>query len=1503
MNSIGQQLQSVITSIFGRHRYSPKLWIHWLMTTLLIVQPALAPLGQTPVLRSTATIVRSDTPLKGAKKVINPVPVVVVPAASFELLPVAPDSIASAFGTSLANQTLPAPGLPLPTSLGNTVVIIRDSKGIERIAPEFFISPGQINFLVPADTASGTATITVVSGDGTNSEGTVQINAVVPAVFTASQDGKGVLAANAIRVKASGAQNYEPVFLFDAVTKRYFTRPLDLGPEGEHVFMEIYVSGIRRAPDPNNDGNANETVRVVLGGTSLVPQYVGRHSTFVGLDQINIEIPRTLIGRGRVNLAISGTGFPTSNLGEIELAGTQSNVSPMITGFSANTVLAGQSLTINGISFAPNPSDNIVHFGNAEASVISATPTQLGVIVPFGAESGAVKIQTPQGSSVSLTALTVRTSLSGIVQDSKRQPLSGVAVKLTGTTLSATTNAEGGFLLPDVPAGAAQIEIDSSKTTNLYEKLKLRTTVIAGRDNPLGQPISAQAIAGPMVVFGANNNDGSGTNPQIVTLDSAVGKATLEVQPSTFATFPDGTTRGNLTLTAIENSRVPVALPTGIFSKAMVQVSPFGTTLSVGAKLTFPNADGYGAGASMKLFRWEQKDASDKLGNFIEAGTATVSTDGQRIETAANAITEAGIYFAAQPQTTTTVLGRVVESDGTAPVRRVVVQAHGQSAITDGNGGFILRNLSAKSGEAITLDVTYLRPNNRVEKVQRANVIVNINNLTTIAPDIVLSASNTNRPPAIYAPSVLTVAAGGSLDTNLSVIDPDGNQTVQVNLSGVPFATLSNNGNGAYTLKLAPAADAIGNYSLTITATDNQNATTTQTIAITVLPSGPTIADFNPKSGAVGVTVILTGSTLKAGTSDPVVTFTGNGNTRITAQVTFSSSTEVRAIVPNGAISGAIELTTAAGRARTFSIFTVSNTQDFALALAPANVTTPQGSSATYIVQITSAQANFTQLVKLSLTGLPANVSASFNPEQITAGATSTLTITVGGTVSIGSYTPIIRGNTIIDGADTVRTTQASLNVQSGTQTALAGRVLSTLNEPIIGATISLDNKSTQSDAAGSFLLTGVTAGQNRALMVDGRTASAPNRTYPVITEAANIVAGKVNVIPDTYYLPPIDVAHDVEINPTQDTIATTPMLTGYKLMVPAGAKIRNLDGSPITRMSITVLPIDRIPAPLPATATTAMVLTAQPGGAVSDVPLPVTYPNMMHSDPGTRVELYSFEHKSVQWVRYGFGRVSADGRIVEPEIDPTTGKPYGLRDFAWHFITPPKKPRKPKKCTDCLCALTKAPVDLTTGNKIETMTDISFGGARGGLELTRKHTTNLALGGEVGRFGRGMKDNYSIKLTGLFQEGGAGRLVPAEDSEGQLFSFTSGAATGGEMGFTTNETTGQIGDVLTKKAGGVFEYRTRNGEVTRFDSTGKMIAMIDRNGNTTTLIYSGANLTKITDAVGRSITFTYSGSKVSLATDPLGRNWQYAYDGNERLISVTDPLGDITKYANQGLN
>jgi RHS repeat-associated protein len=673
--------------------------------------------------------------------------------------------------------------------------------------------------------------------------------------------------------------------------------------------------------------------------------------------------------------------------------------------------------------------------------------------------------------------------------------------------------------------------------------------------------------------------------------------------------------------------------------------------------------------------------------------------------------------------------------------------------------------------------------------------------------------------------------------------------------------------------------------------------------------TAPVINGFNPKQGPPGTQVTLTGTNLKVGNATPAVTFAGSNNARQQAQVISSTPTQVLATVPNGAQTSPIELTTANGLAQTSAPFTVQASQDFQLSAMPGTVSAVQRGTATQVVTITSSQADFSQLARLQITGLPAGVTGKFEPTQITVGAESTLTLNLTNVdLSPGALPFTVSATATIDGHDVERTFPSTLNVIAAGQTALTGRVLSTEQEPIIGATVSLDGHTATTDSAGVFLLSGVTAGQSRPVMVDGRTASAPNKTYPVIVEPASIIAGQVNTVPFTFYLPAIDIQFEKDVIPNQNTVVGNPRLPDLAMTIPAGANLRNLDGTPVTRVSISPVEPDRVPAPLPSNLSTNMVYTSQPGGAItmSNVAMPVVYPNLAGADPNTRIELYYFDHDTVTWRRYGFGRVSADGLRIVPETNPATGQPFGLPNFSWHFPNIGPFGNLGGCKGDCPKNRTNRVVDLSTGIKIEEATDVLFTGARGSLELTRTYTSDLAQTCDTCPFGRGATHNYSISLTGNFITGGAGRFRMPEEVTGHLFSHnqTRSAALGIPV-FTSRAQTSQLGDEVRRISGSVLEYHRRDGSFMRFDASGRLTSMTDTNNNTITLSYTGNNLTSVTDAVGRALTFSHdSGGRITQVTDPLGRTWNYTYgtiSGNATVLTqVKDPLQNVTTFSYQ---
>ncbi len=231
-----------------------------------------------------------------------------VSAASYLGRSLTAESIASAFGSGLATATQGATSTPLPTSLAGTQVAVKDSAGTERPAPLFYVSPTQINYEIPPQTATGPATVTATSGDGAVSRGTVQIAPVAPGLFSANGNGSGVAAAVAVRGAADGTQTPVAVLQCPAAGG-CVSVPMDLGAATDQVVIELYGTGIRGRTSLNN-------VTCTVGAIPAQVLYAGAQGAFVGLDQVNVVLPRALAGRGEVNviLAVDGQSANTVTL-------------------------------------------------------------------------------------------------------------------------------------------------------------------------------------------------------------------------------------------------------------------------------------------------------------------------------------------------------------------------------------------------------------------------------------------------------------------------------------------------------------------------------------------------------------------------------------------------------------------------------------------------------------------------------------------------------------------------------------------------------------------------------------------------------------------------------------------------------------------------------------------------------------------------------------------------------------------------------------------------------------------------------------------------------------------------------------------------------------------------------------------------------------------------------------------------------------------------------------
>ncbi len=228
-----------------------------------------------------------------------------VSAASFEGAELASESIAAAFGAGLGTTTATAFTTPLPTTLAGTQVMVRDSLGTEQPASLFFVSPSQVNYQVPTGLVNGVASVSMTSGDGKVSLGPISLATVAPGLFTANANGLGVAAALVFRIKADGSQGYEPVARFDAGENKFVAVPINLGPDGDQVFLTLYGTGFRFRSDIS-------AVKAKIGGIDAPVIYAGAQGDFVALDQINLQLPRSLAERGGVVIEITVDGKRTN---------------------------------------------------------------------------------------------------------------------------------------------------------------------------------------------------------------------------------------------------------------------------------------------------------------------------------------------------------------------------------------------------------------------------------------------------------------------------------------------------------------------------------------------------------------------------------------------------------------------------------------------------------------------------------------------------------------------------------------------------------------------------------------------------------------------------------------------------------------------------------------------------------------------------------------------------------------------------------------------------------------------------------------------------------------------------------------------------------------------------------------------------------------------------------------------------------------------------------------
>lgn len=448
----------------------------------------------------------------------------------------------------------------------------RNQRGSERRGRWFVVHVVfQINFVVPGDTAAGTADVLVRNtATGAPQSATMLVQNTAPAVFSADGSGKG------------------PGAILNAVT--YATAPFlvvtpEIAGSDQRTRLAVYATGLRYAGNSSHDpsivnvaANVGANAKDAAGNSyNLTVEYAGPAPGYFGLDQVNIVLPPELDGAGVVSLFLTAEAS-TSNVVSFQM-GSMPADSIRVAGlsFSPSYVNGGDNATLTislngvarGIGFSVSLSSNnaaaqapfLVTIPAGQASLQVTIPTSPVSIVETATitaqgETAALEIDPANALGVSTLSITP-TSVLGGQNVSATVTLSGTA-SLGGASIGISSdnpNAQPPATVT-VPFTASSATF-SIPTSTVTASQTCTITATLGRSSQATQftviPALQLALASSSVV-GGNGNTVSGT---VTIANSApIVGATVNLQSSNAAatvpysvTIPSGQTTASFTIT------------------------------------------------------------------------------------------------------------------------------------------------------------------------------------------------------------------------------------------------------------------------------------------------------------------------------------------------------------------------------------------------------------------------------------------------------------------------------------------------------------------------------------------------------------------------------------------------------------------------------------------------------------------------------------------------------------------------------------------------------------------------------------------------------------------------------------------------------------------------------------------------------------------------------------------------------------------------------------------
>jgi hypothetical protein len=548
-----------------------------------------------------------------------------------------------------------------------------------------------------------------------------------------------------------------------------------------------------------------------------------------------------------------------------------------VTAFSPVLGPVGTTVVVRDSGFS---GATAVTFNGAGAGFTVDSDAQVRATVPAGATTGPIAVTSPGGTFTSPTDFTV----------TPFDPVSGAAgasVVIAGANFLGATEVEfngaaAAFTVDSdiritavVPANATTGPISiaapaGGSTTSSH--FGVTSAAIVGFDPPGGVPGTS------VVIEGANLRGASS-----VEFNGMAALYTVDAPMQITAVVPSAATSGPIKIvtpagTAVSSVDFDVTLP------VITSFDPTGGAVGASVVITGANLTGAssvkfnGTSASFTV------DSATQITATVPAGAATgfisVTAPGGTATSATN-FTVVGSPAITSFTPTSGPVGASVVITGTNLTGATSVKFNGTSA-----------SFTVDSATQITAAVLTGATTGPISVTTPGGTATSATNFTVVGSPTIASFT-----PASGPVGTSVVITG----TNLT-----GASSVKFNGTSASFTVDS----ATQITAAVPAGATTGPISVT-----TPGGTATSATSFTVAGS-PTISGFTPTSGAVGASVVITGTNLTGASS---VKFNGTS-----ASFTVNSSSQITATVPAGTTTGPVSVTTPGGTATSAGNFTVA---------------------------------------------------------------------------------------------------------------------------------------------------------------------------------------------------------------------------------------------------------------------------------------------------------------------------------------------------------------------------------------------------------------------------------------------------------------------------------------------------------------------------------------------------------------------------------------------------